>query len=127
MTAVFLYGALTLAAPRAAVLGRATDPAAATLPGHDLQWTGDDALPWLVPAGGAAVAGLLLEATAEDLDRLARFAGGAAPRPVTLAGGRGALAYAQPVAGRGAGPAQPWRAGDWAPRWAATVAGAAAD
>ncbi|WP_126977413.1 NUDIX domain-containing protein, partial [Frigidibacter oleivorans] len=31
------------------------------------------------------------------------------------------------VAGRGAGPAQPWRAGDWAPRWAATVAGAAAD
>lgn len=123
VTRVFLYGPLTHPPLLAAVLGREAGTEATRLDGWRLGQAGAGAT--LAPEPGAAVEGLALDATPDDLARLDRHerAQGHVPQRVLTSSGEARVYRPE---GRAA-PEGAWSPEQWAAEWGALAVEVARD
>jgi nudix-type nucleoside diphosphatase (YffH/AdpP family) len=128
MATFFFYGTLCHAPLLSAVLGRSIDARPARLAGHAVHWAEGGAFPLIVPAPGAAAAGVVAAAlTDADVARLDYYEGGFdyATRDVALDDGTFARVYF-PAPGSWR-PGAPWRLADWVARYGAVAVETATD
>lgn len=120
VTRVFLYGTLMHPPHLSAVLGHEAGTAPARLDGWRRGRAGADPWPALTPEPGAAVEGVVLEASAQDLARLDRYerAHGHAPLRVMTSEGKARVYLPE----GGAAPKGEWSLDDWAAEWGALAA-----
>ena len=131
MKTLFFFGTLRHAPLLDLVLGRATAPVAASLPGYRVVWAEGESFPMMIEAPGEQAEGVVLAGLSDDdVARLDFYEGAFAYRLVTVTAQTGAgpveaLVYMPHDAPWH--PGAPWSLADWQARWGALTMIAAAE